>query len=321
MNSLAAKSLDILPEIPRSESLDESIRKSQQPPQQLEPQTLPERNSSLQNSRGTVEEMAEDYDRPPTPPPKPIPHARRTQVEPKRTETPLSKRARGFWDSFITSILTCCSPSDFDDNKSVPSPMKGVHESLELGVIQKQDKSAVQLARERTREQATSEETSTAIPAEVAEKGDGQTTKSAAPQLVPFTEDTDEDHERISTEDERDKELRRSLQLQSPYPPTQDEPQLQSDAVVVSTPQISVTDSEESDAGEISRPFGSMMDETQPGVHPVMQDLMQGPFLGPIPESKKGRKCLILDLDECLIHSTFAVCHWVYRADSGFKIL
>ena len=25
-----------------------------------------------------------------------------------------------------------------------------------------------------------------------------------------------------------------------------------------------------------------------------------------MPESKKGRKCLILDLDECLIHSTFA---------------
>jgi carboxy-terminal domain RNA polymerase II polypeptide A small phosphatase len=29
--------------------------------------------------------------------------------------------------------------------------------------------------------------------------------------------------------------------------------------------------------------------------------------LGPVPEVKKGRKCLILDLDECLIHSTFAV--------------
>ena len=28
--------------------------------------------------------------------------------------------------------------------------------------------------------------------------------------------------------------------------------------------------------------------------------------MGPIPEGKKGRKCLVLDLDECLIHSTFA---------------
>jgi len=34
----------------------------------------------------------------------------------------------------------------------------------------------------------------------------------------------------------------------------------------------------------------------------------QAPLLGPMPARRRGRKTLVLDLDECLIHSSFMVC-------------
>jgi len=38
-----------------------------------------------------------------------------------------------------------------------------------------------------------------------------------------------------------------------------------------------------------------------------------------VPPDKRGRKCLVLDLDECLIHSTFAVSPRIRRETANWK--
>jgi len=98
------------------------------------------------------------------------------------------------------------------------------------------------------------------------------------PPLQPVDHD-DDDIDRgtnISTDDEREreKELRHSVQLQAPFPPTADE-LAQSDALVVSpSPQLSTTDSEESESEEIPRPFAQILEEGQPRVPAIFVLLM-----------------------------------------------
>lgn len=49
-----------------------------------------------------------------------------------------------------------------------------------------------------------------------------------------------------------------------------------------------------------------------------MQDGLPAPLLPPIAQEHTGRKCLVLDLDETLLHSSFKVCLGFARQEDSF---
>ena len=49
----------------------------------------------------------------------------------------------------------------------------------------------------------------------------------------------------------------------------------------------------------------------------IAQDGLPRPLLPPISPKHAGRKCLVLDLDETLVHSSFKVCQFEYRYSSS----
>jgi hypothetical protein len=111
--------------------------------------------------------------------------------------------------------------------------------------------------------------TVTIAPDVITDKETNGQPRILTPPLQPSNEEsTDEELGTISTDDGRDRQLRDSLQIQAPFPPTSDE--VQSDALVVSpSPQISIqnsSESEESDTEEVPRPLNINIDEPQPRV-------------------------------------------------------
>lgn len=243
---------------------------------------------------------------PPSPPPKIDVHnaSRLTSQPPAPESVPLKTHKKGFLESVIIAVVSCCIPS--------------LKASDELKRIRQQKQQQPRLIKElveldnlRQKEEDERPTTSTsAIPEEEHELPPSAPLKESGPVSIleipkpsgiilpedtteekdlipreetpPLLRDNDDDYEEEDELDQFmqrrggfDRFMRESVQLQAPFPPTQDE----TDALVVSpTPQISVqsgTESEESDGEEIGpRPLSAIFDEGQPKVHPTRNYLL-----------------------------------------------
>ena len=263
----------------------------------LDPQSYPARNSSLYNSRslsrksnnvrgmktGTEANALDQlHEKPPTPPPK---HEgmRNTGSPQPRSELviPLPQPKRGFFKSFIAALASCCTPSAPEHDKKsrnrAQSP-RHVKQSVEMESLTKDedqpttstfgvappDEEAGLSSQKRDPREPLDEPKPSVVISEDAVTEKEPNGRLITPPLRPIGDD-DDDHGTVSTDDGKERELRYSLQVQSPYPTSADE--VHSEAVVVS-PHVSVsqgTDSDESDAEEIPRQLNSI-DEPQPRV-------------------------------------------------------
>jgi hypothetical protein len=233
----------------------------------------------------------DDSLQPPSPPPKI--NARNS------SKSTIKTRRKVFVQSIISALVSCCTPSSKHDDEVTkirqqqqqrqqqPRPTT---ESVELDNLkQKQE-------HERpTTSISTIPEDDNELPPSVPLKAPGPVAileepkpsppialedtaeedpipREETPPLLRDNDDDDYDEDEHDQFMQRrggfDRFMRESVQLQAPFPPTQDE----SDALVVSpTPQISVqsgTESEESDAEEVvPRPFSTIFDEGQPKVN------------------------------------------------------
>jgi hypothetical protein len=278
----------------------------------LDPQSLPTRNSSLQKTRNRPDSSNEKskhdttknvsqsalidspkptVDIPPTPPPKndlPKPKSsRKPNPSVANRSVSLPKKKKGFVESLLDRLLSCCTPSEAHDDDNGTSrrqtrPGKGSVEmdSLKkesqhpttstIGVPPSDEGVAPPVPKKGESSSDQFEETKPSVtiaPDVITEKENNGQPRIVTPLLNPVTEDDDEELATVSTDDDqRERELRHSLQIQAPFPPTADE--VQSDALLVSpTAELQNTsESEESDIEDIPRPLNQIIDEPQPRV-------------------------------------------------------
>ena len=235
-----------------------------------------------------------------TPPPKINVHDSPTSTpQPRAVESvPLKARKKGFIGSMIIALVSCCTPSlkRKDELRRIrqqqqqqPRPTR---ESVELDNLKQKEEDE----RPTTSTSAIPEDEDGLPPSvPLRQPGPVAVLEEPKPSVTIAPEDTtdeidpvpreetppllrDNDDDDDDDEDEHDKFMHRrggfdrymrdSVQLQAPFPPTEEE----SDALVVSpTLQISAqsgTESEESDSEEIGpRPFSTIFDEGQPKVY------------------------------------------------------
>jgi hypothetical protein len=276
----------------------------------LAPQSLPTRHSSLPKTRGRAgssksskssSESKQDSpitenhksmgvgtsisaeDTPPTPPPK----NDALRIAPRSMPGSSAPKKGGFFSSFMTDLLSCCSPGKKHDDKSGTGRQarrrRVDNESIEMEPPKQDDENRTtsttgvplsdgEVPPVSIKKRDTPEETKPSVtiaPDVVTEKE--STPRIVTPPLGPLPEDDDEEHVTMATDNEREreKELRNSMQIQAPFPPTSDE---QTDALVVSpTPQISLQQTTESeDSEEDEEPLEvirtPIVDEPQPRV-------------------------------------------------------
>lgn len=274
----------------------------------LDPQSLPARNSSLktralpnpgrsprkqkQLPQPKIEldsipsnATPQDDEKPPTPPPKNhIARPHRPRAE-QPVPIPPPKKKKGFLNSFVRSLASCCAPSaERRDEPTLSRRNDHIYkQSVEMDSLKKEDdrptQSTIGVSSTEEEPEAPPVPSKTPEPEPESPKPTVTISPDAFPEkpaqqriqtpiLQPVTDDEESDGMTTDDEREREKEIRRSLQLQSPFPPAPDE--VQSDALMVSpAPQISLqqsTDSEESDVEDIPRPINAMIDEPQPRV-------------------------------------------------------
>jgi hypothetical protein len=285
----------------------------------LDPQSLPTRNSSLQKTRNRPDSSNEKpkqdttknisqsaptdspkstVDIPPTPPPKnDLPNAKSRKPNPSAANrsVPSPKKKKGFVESLLDRLLSCCTPSaahDDDNGTSRIQPRRGKGsvemDSLKkesqhpttstIGVLPNDEEVAPPVPKKGEKSTDQFEETKPSVtiaPDVITEKETNGQTRVVTPLLHPVSEDDDEELATVSTDDDqRERELRHSLQIQAPFPPTADE--VQSDALLVSpTAEIQNTsESEESDVEDIPRPLNQIIDEPQPRVVKLISSVL-----------------------------------------------
>jgi hypothetical protein len=292
-------------ETSRNEIGEDSQKHSKR--ESLAPESLPTRHSSLPKTRGragssksskssseskhdspTTENHksmgtsipAEDI--PPTPPPK----NDTPRNAPRSMPGSSAPKKEGFLRSFMTGLLSCCSPGKKHDDKSGANRQarrrRVDNESIEMESPKQDDETSttgVPLSDGEAplvpiKKRDTPEETKLSVTIAPDVTTDKESTpRILTPPLGPLPEDDDEEHVTMATDNEREreKEMRNSMQIQAPFPPTSDE---QTDALVVSpTPQISLQQTTESeDSEEDEEPLEvirtPIVDEPQPRVSP-----------------------------------------------------
>jgi hypothetical protein len=223
---------------------------------------------------------------PPAPPPKNNVSKSSSSSRPLPSKTVLIKtHKKGFLESILVALVACCSPDTKHNDEpatSQPQAPHHVNESIEMDILKKEDD------RPTTSTSGIPDNEPPVIPLKAR---DPITDEEAKPSVViapnaimdkdtstpPRSYTPPQDYKRISTIDHptdpltAERELRHSMQIQAPFPPTTDE----SDAFVVSPPvvvspqislQSSTTESEESDLEDIPRPFHAIFEEGQPKV-------------------------------------------------------
>lgn len=301
-SSRTGKNLDILPDLPTSDDLNKIGKR-----ESLAPESLPTRNSSLQKSRTKDETTnisekspdpvskdgrlimntqisSHDEEKPPTPPPKNPPRTARHRSSPPESGTiePV-KRKKGFFKSFMLSLVTCCQPSSSKNSIEQPRSRR-IKQDMEMeSVVQKEDHPTSSSLSDKDSEpsrlgpglQQDPKPSVTIAPDVITEKkeANGQTRIVTPPLLPLHHEDEDDEAEgTISTDEEtrdRERALRESISIQAPFPPTQDELQQSEAGVASPAPQISLssTESEDSEVEDtIPRPLNQIIDEPQPRV-------------------------------------------------------
>jgi hypothetical protein len=255
--------------------------------------------STSKDIAGNVTQLAHTDDSkvvsdiPPTPPPKnDIPRSMSSRkpkpVAISRSNSPPKKK--GFIESLLDGLLSCCTPSSSHDDEDGPGrtqPRRRGKGSVEMDSLRKENDHPttstigvlvtdedtappVPKKRESASEQFEETKPSVTIASDViTEKETNGQPRVVTPLLHPVGEDDDEELATVSTDDDqRERELRHSMQIQAPFPPTADE--VQSDALLVSpTPEISLqntSEPEESDVEEVPRPLNQIIDEPQPRV-------------------------------------------------------
>ena len=227
----------------------------------------------------------------PPPPPKNNANSSSSSQPQLGESVPVKSRRRGFLESIIIALVSCCTPGSTKHEEETkpareqlqqqrqqePQPHRPVKEQLELDILKKEDDRPTtstggvpdnDLPAPPHKERTPTPEEPKPI---VTTTHDAIVEKEPTSRLTPpvtHDEDDDDDRRHVHLDDDEDEDeeyttmtpleqlhaeraLRQSMQIQAPFPPTEDE----SDALVVSpTPQISVqsgTESEESDAEEI----------------------------------------------------------------------
>ena len=230
---------------------------------------------------------APTVEKPPTPPPKNPPSKSRARKTNVPTPKPSPPPKKGLFEQIVAALASCCSPSETTKHDQ---PRTNRTESrrkpkqvMEMDSLKKENNiptlSTIGIpsvaeesqappvpSKKRDTTAPVSEETKPTVriaPDVITDKETNGQPRILTPPLQPSSEEsTDEELGTISTDDGRDRQLRDSLQIQAPFPPTSDE--VQSDALVVSpSPQISIqnsSESEESDTEEVPRPLNINID-------------------------------------------------------------
>ena len=227
-----------------------------------------------------------------------VPNSSTSTSQPRAAESvPLQELiSKGFFGSMIIALVSCCIPSlkhndELRRIRQQQQPRPPHRESVELDNLKQKEEDE----RPTTSTSAIPDDEHELPPSvPLREPGPVAILEEPKPSVTIAPEDTTDEKDPIPREetppllrdnddDDEDEDehdhfmqrrggfdrfMRESVQLQAPFPPTQDE----SDALVVSpTPQISVqsgTESEESDCEEIGpRPFSTIFDEGQPKVY------------------------------------------------------
>ena len=242
---------------------------------------------------------AQSVEKPPTPPPKNPPKSRARKANvPTLTTAPPPKK--GIFEQFITALASCCSPlspkkPDQTRTHRANSRIKPRH-VVEMDRLKKESEhptlSTIGMssvdeeshpppvpAKKRDTIVPVVEEpkpTVTIAPDVVTDKETNGQPRILTPPLQPTSDESDDELGTTSTDDDRERQLRDSLQIQAPFPPTSDE--VQSEALVVSpSPQISVESNSESDEPEVEevpRPINISIDEPQPRVKSQSSELI-----------------------------------------------
>jgi len=232
-------------------------------------------------------------EKPPTPPPKNPPAKSRARKPNAPTPRPAPPPKKGIFEKIVAALASCCSPSESSKHdqtrpnrtESRRKPKQVVemdsltkendHHTLStIGIPSMDEEAQAPPVPSKKRDTTVpvveeSKPTVTIAPDVITDKETNGQPRILTPPLQPTSEEsTDEEMGTISTDDGRDRQLRDSLQIQAPFPPTSDE--VQSEALVVSpSPQISIqnsNESEESDTEEVPRPININIDEPQPRV-------------------------------------------------------
>src|SRR5579859_5180774 len=265
-------------------------------------------NEKLDAPKEGVEDIVKDspaltVEKPPTPPPKNPPsksRARKANVPVSKPSPPPPKK-KGFFEQIVDALVSCCSPSEpkkhDQPRTNRTEPRTKTKQMLEMDRLQKEndyptlstigipsahEESQAPPVPSKKRDTTSSvvEDTKPSVtiaPEANLDKDTNGQPRILTPPLQPTSEEsTDEELGTISTDDGRDRQLRDSLQIQAPFPPTSDE--VQSEAVVVSpSPQISVesnSESNEPEVEEVPRPININIDEPQPRVKSRSSELI-----------------------------------------------
>lgn len=307
-SNAAEKSALNVPEPSQGDSLDDSLKKWETREPGLLPErnsSLPKLRKSPPDSasekrdvpREGNEDMVKDspaptVEKPPTPPPKNPPSKSRA----RRTNAPIPKPPpppkTGIFEQLVAALVSCCSPSEpkkYDKPRpNRTEPRRKTRQMMEMDSLKKEndnptlstigipsvdEESQAPPVPSKKRDTAApvvdeTKPTVTITPDVVADKETNGQPRVLTPPFQPSGDESDEEHGTISTDDGRDRQLRDSLQIQAPFPPTSDE--VQSDALVVSpSPQISIqtsSESEEPEVEEVPRPININIEEPQPSV-------------------------------------------------------
>lgn len=261
-------------------------------------------NEKMDPSRGGLKDVLKDspaqsVEKPPTPPPKNPPsksRARKANVPTPKTSPPPKK---GIFEQFITAIASCCSPSstkkpDQTRTHRTDSRVKPKHvvemdslkkesehptvSTIGMSSVDEESQAPPVPAKKRDTTLPVVEEpkpTVTIAPDVITDKETNGQPRILTPPLQPASDESDDELGTISTDDDRERQLRDSLQIQAPFPPTSDE--VQSEALLVSpSPQISVesnSESEEPELEEVPHPININIDEPQPRVKSQSSEL------------------------------------------------
>jgi hypothetical protein len=289
---------DIVPaaaQTSRNDQGDDSQKQGKR--ESIAPESLPTRHSSLPRTRGRAESSKSSKSKPDSPisenhtsaiaafddvPPTPPPKNDSPKSAQKSVPSSTTPKREGFFASLITRLVSCCIPSKSHDDEVRRQPFRrrrADKESIEMDTTKQDDDhpttSTISPGVEVESPPVPARDTPEDIKPSVTIAPDVITDKESTPRIItpplgPLTEDDDEESGFIPSEDrEREKEIRQSMQIQAPFPPSADE---QTDAVVVSpAPQVSLqhtSDSEESEEEEEPlEVIRAIVDEPQPRVY------------------------------------------------------
>jgi hypothetical protein len=275
------------------------------------PRTAPNTTSDLTNEkmdppREGLEDVLKDspaqsLDKPPTPPPKNPPSKSRARKANAPTTKPPPPPKKGIFERFIIALGSCCAPSETKKQEhartqrtdSRRKPKQGLEmESLKkenehptlstigMSSVDEESQAPPVPAKKRDTSAPVVEEqkpTVTIAPDVITDKETNGQPRILTPPLQPTSDESDDELGTISTDDGRDRQLRDSLQIQAPFPPTSEE--VQSEALLVSpSTQTSVPTSNESEdpeveVEEVPRQMNINIDEPQPRVNSQSSDL------------------------------------------------